>query len=182
MAAAAAVFFLVHSPMATELEELQQKNNSSKSQNDSLQQQVDALRDVEKINAALKTQAEAIGILNTARATPANFMFELSQIITPKGVPSMTDTMKARVKSDANRQWSPDWDPKHVWINQFSETGGTFKLQGGAQADRDINELALRLQASVYFEGVRPTASSQARDTGSGVNYYQFTIEGKVKY
>ena len=177
-----AVFFLVHNPLVAEIDEWKTKNGKLEGEIKSLKAKVAKLADVDKINKALKKRAESIEQLNNARATPANLLNELSRILTPNGIPTMSDRMKARVKKDRNRQWSEGWDPKHVWFDRISENNSKVTIRGGAQSKRDINELALRLQASEYFDQVRETSSSQATDKGSGVNYYKFTMTGKVKY
>jgi hypothetical protein len=80
-----------------------------------------------------------------------------------------------------NRRWQDGWDPKHVWITSFEEKAGRFKIDGGAQSDSDMTQLALRLQASMFFDNVIPEGGGEAKDPG-GVSYYKFTITGKVRY
>jgi len=75
-----------------------------------------------------------------------------------------------------------DWDPKHVWITSFTETAGAFVLEGGAQSDPDVTQLAKRMQASVYFQEVTPRGGERLIDRDTGVTYYRFTITGKVVY
>ena len=57
-----------------------------------------------------------------------------------------------------------------------------FKLEGGAQNESDITQLAKRLTASVYFADVTPAGAERVSDTASGVNYFRFTLTGKVAY
>jgi hypothetical protein len=83
---------------------------------------------------------------------------------------------------DPNRGWAQGWDPKHVWIDSFEEVGGRFTLRGGAQSDSDMTQLALRLQASMFFTDVVPQQGDEALDRQSGASYYRFTISGRVVY
>jgi hypothetical protein len=56
-------------------------------------------------------------------------------------------------------------------------------LQGGAQSRSDIDELGLRLRASMFFgHKLKPASTGDVTDRDTGLTYYQFTIEGIVKY
>jgi hypothetical protein len=69
-----------------------------------------------------------------------------------------------------------------VWLLGFSDTKGGFRLEGGAQSESDITQLSKRLQASVYFDSVSPAGAERVTDRERGLNYYKFTITGKVAY
>ena len=43
-------------------------------------------------------------------------------------------------------------------------------------------QLAKRLQASIYFQNVAPSREERVADRETGINYYHFTITGKVAY
>ena len=85
-------------------------------------------------------------------------------------------------EGDPNKRFDLAWDPTHVWITSFIEKGGEFTLKGGAQSDPDVTQLAKRLQASVYFMDVAPKGGAQTLDRDTGLQYYDFTITGKVVY
>ena len=57
-----------------------------------------------------------------------------------------------------------------------------FTLEGGAQSDGDVTQLAKRMQASVYFQDVTPRGGERVTDGNGGVTYYKFNITGKVVY
>ncbi|MEZ4364942.1 MAG: PilN domain-containing protein [Kofleriaceae bacterium] len=184
--AAAAVFFLVHKPMSdarAELEEQTQQLADSNGAKAAKLSDLDALR---KEVAAQKTRGESIKQLQGMRAIPANMLHELSEILTLGHSPTMTTAMAQRVSSgpggDPNRRFSLDWDPKKVWITSFKETKGEFVLDGGAQTDADVTQLAKRMQASVYFEDVTPRGGERVTEGSTGVSYFKFTITGKVVY
>ncbi len=94
----------------------------------------------------------------------------------------MTEQMAKQVENDPNKKIQQDWDPQHVWLTGFTDTAGTFKLEGGAQSKEDVTQLSKRLAASVYFENVTPQSGDRVNDKESGLNYYKFTITGKVAY
>jgi hypothetical protein len=113
-------------------------------------------------------------------------LHELGEILTATKYPTMTEDMAKRTgsgpDSDPNKRFQADWDASHVWLSAFSDTAGVFKLDGGAQSENDVAQLAKRLAASVYFVDVTPAGGERVTDTASGTNYYKFTITGKVAY
>ncbi len=182
LAAAAAVYFFVHAPMASEIEHQTEANEKIKKSNDEM---AAATKDYDVVNQqyqALLQQEEAINRLSNARAVPAWFLRELASILTKGHQPTMAPEMAERVKTDPNRQWNLGWDPKRVWITSIEESNGQFTIRGGAQSDTDVTQLALRLQASVFFQGVVPEGGASDKDQKSKVAFYRFTVTGKVVY
>lgn len=180
--AGAAVVFLVHRPLNEKIERLQDATSRLARENKAKEGK---LKDFKKLKAAVEQaekRTEVIMRLNKARATPANMMRELSSLLTPRRMPTMTKKMSEEIEDNPNRKFSQEWDAKHVWITKFSEKNGEFQLDGGAQSDGDMTQLALRLQASVYFHDVVPKDGREVVDKDSGVSYYKFTIVGKVAY
>jgi Tfp pilus assembly protein PilN len=98
----------------------------------------------------------------------------------------MTDEMTKLtgngIDGNPNKRFDPQWDPQHVWLTSFVDKGGKFTLQGGAQGESDVTQLSLRLQASAYFQNVTPSQEERVADRESGINYFRFTITGKVAY
>ncbi len=179
---AAGVFFFLHLPLANSIDDLNDENaklqrhikklNDDTKEFDTVQAQLNAARD----------QEEAIGRLNNARAVPAWMLWELSNIMTKDHLPTMSPEMAKRIKDDANRRLMPGWDPKRVWITTIDEKDGNITITGGAQATTDVTQFAFRLQASVFFEGIVPGSQGVAVDSVSHLNYYNYTITGRVKY
>ena len=58
----------------------------------------------------------------------------------------------------------------------------TITLEGGAQAESDIAQVAKRMQASVYFDEISSPSSTRVDEKNLGIVYYKFTITGKVVY
>lgn len=178
----AAVYFLVHAPLVEEVDGLKLRVQRVTQQN---QEKKDTLKDFEALKAKVaeaKEREEVILRLDNARATPAHLMHELATILTPRRTPTMTRDMTATVRNNPNRELNMEWDPKHVWITSLVEKAGEFRLEGGAQSDSDMIQLALRLQASVYFQDIIPEKGNEVVDKDTGLSYYQFTITGKVAY
>lgn len=180
--AAAAVFFLVHRPLVSEIDELQTKTKRITRDNKQKEKQLKGFKELKAAVANAKERKKVITRLNKARATPAHLLHELSLVLTSKRSPTMTKAMSKQVRENPNRELSPEWDAKHVWITRFTETGGNFRLEGAAQSDTDMTQFAKRLQASVYFHDIIPQGGTEAVDKESGISYYKFTITGKVAY
>jgi type IV pilus assembly protein PilN len=180
--AGALVFLLIHRPLNNEIDRLKSTNKKLAQQNADKKKQLEGLKELEAAVEALNKRKAAIESLNGARATPADLLYELSKVMTPGKSPTMTKEMAKRVEEDPHRKLTAEWDPKHVWITKFEEKGGKFKLNGGAQSDGDMTQLAKRLEASVYFGRVVPEGGKEKEEGASGVTYYDFTITGKVVY
>jgi Tfp pilus assembly protein PilN len=181
-AAAAAAFVLVHMPLASEIDEIRAENNKRQAHIVELTEATKEFDTVQGQLSAAKEQEDAIKRLNSARAVPSWMLFELSNILTKDHKPTMSPEMAERIKNDANRQFSPGWDPKRIWIDALDEKDGTVTISGGAQATTDVTQFALRLQASVFFNDVQPTTVSAALDGPSKLAFYRFSLTGRVLY
>jgi Tfp pilus assembly protein PilN len=180
--AALLVWLFVHKPLEDDIAVQEAVNGKMRK---TIKDLKESTKDFEKLESAFKAAEEqqaAIERLRQARAVPAWMLRELSLIMTKDSQPTMTPAMAKKVMDDPNRSWVQGWDPKHIWITGFEETRGRFKLTGGAQSDSDMTQLALRMQASMYFDEVLPNAGKEKYEKSSGVSYYDFTITGKVVY
>jgi len=176
-------FFILHRPLAQRVDELSKKNATLEGQNEGLRNKTKNSRATRVAFEAALARQQATSRLKHARVSPAWLMRELSNVLTPGRQPQLTPQMQEEMKTNPNRPWQDGWDPKHVWMTSFSEKAGSFRLQGGAQSRSDIDELGLRLRASMFFgHNLKPAATGDVEDKDSGQTYYQFTIEGIVRY
>ncbi len=182
MVAAAAIFFLVHSPMQDEIEAQNGRNSQLRAENQKINERTKDFNELKAAFQAAKVQAESIETLNNARATPANFLYELSVILKPDGHPTMTATMAKELEDNENLRWQEGWDPQHVWIDSITEVAGKFTLIGSAQSDGDVTQLAHRLAASAYFDNVQPEGSVKKSGKAGNITIYTFKITGRVRY
>lgn len=182
LAAAALVFFVVHGPMQDDIDSQMQRNSQLQRENKKIEQRIANFDALKAAFQAAQKQAAAIDELNNARATPANFLFELATILRLGGEPTVTAAMAKQLDQNENLRWQTDWDPKHVWIDSITEKGGAFTLNGSAQSDGDVTQLAHRLSASTYFHDVQPEGSSKSASAKAGLTVYEFKITGTVRY
>jgi type IV pilus assembly protein PilN len=182
LSAAAGVYLLLHVPKANAVEELRQENAARQRRIQQLTQETREFDTVQAQLSAARAQEEAIGRLNNARAVPSWMLAELSNILTRDHKPTMSPSMAERIKNDANRQFTPHWDPKRIWITTLDEKDGVMTLTGGAQSTTDVTQFALRMQASVFFTDVQPVSVQAAVEPKSKLSFYNFTLTGKVLY
>jgi Tfp pilus assembly protein PilN len=180
--AAAAVYLLVHAPMVAAIDELKAENAARQKRIAQLTQETREFDTVQAQLNAAKAQEDAINRLNDARAVPSWMLYELSNILTRDHKPTMSPLMAERIKNDANRQFTPHWDPKRIWINTLDDKSGVMTLTGGAQSTTDVTQFALRMQASVFFSEVQPLSVSVAVDPASKLSFYNFTLTGRTRY
>lgn len=181
-AAAALVFFVVHRPLAAEVDDLKTQNQNLEKQKKKLEEDTKDLKALRAEKEADEARWEAITKLDSARAVPAWMLWELSNLLTRGHQPQLTDAMKEELKTNLNRPWQEGWDAKHVWLISFTEKAGAFTLEGGAQSDSDATQLALRMQASMFFDDVSPKGGGEVVDKDTGLTFYRFTITGSVRY
>jgi Tfp pilus assembly protein PilN len=184
--AGAAVFLLVDKPKRARLTELTQANQQLQNEIQSKNKQLVGYAELKKAADEADERYRSIQRLLSAKVVPAHVLHELGEILTASKYPTMTEDMAKRTgsgpESDPNKRFQADWDASHVWLSGFTDTGGDFKLEGGAQSESDVTQLAKRLGASAYFLDVTPAGGERVADATTGTNYYRFTITGKVVY
>jgi hypothetical protein len=185
--AALVVFFAVDQPKRSHLKDLVASNNELQGQINSKNAQLIGYAELRKSADEADTRAASINRLLAAKVVPANVLQELGEVLTMNHLPTMTEDMAKRTgngpESDPNKRFDLAWDPAHVWLLGFIDKGdGRFFLDGGAAAEFDVTQLAKRLQASVYFSEVAPATEDRVTDRENGIEYFRFTITGKVAY
>jgi hypothetical protein len=194
LAVAALVFFIFDKPKRDELSELEDKistlDTAMAPKNSKLagDDKVPPYAELKAAFEAAQARAGEIDRLLATRILPANVLHELGKILSSgdpeRSGPTMTDEMIAKTSpnGDPNKRLQQDWDPNHVWLTSYTDTGGAFRMEGGAQTENDVTQLSKRLAASVYFFDVAAARQQLVTDSETGLNYYKFTITGRVAY
>jgi Tfp pilus assembly protein PilN len=184
--AGVAVAMLVDRPHRARLAELTEANQQLQNEIQSKNKQLVGYAELKKAADEADERYRSIQRLLAAKVVPAHVLHELGEILSSNKYPTMTEDMAKRTgngpESDPNKRFQADWDASHVWLSGFSDVGGDFKLEGGAQSESDVTQLAKRLAASAYFLDVTPAGGERVADATTGTNYYRFTITGKVVY
>jgi type IV pilus assembly protein PilN len=186
VAAAAAVLLLVDRPRRSELAHLQKDNADLQNEINAKREKLKGYPELLAAEAEAEKRVQSIVRLQQAKVVPAHVMQELGEILTEHHLPTMSEDMTKKTgggpESDPNKRFQLDWDPTHVWLTSFIDTGGAFRMEGGAVAESDVTQLSKRLAASVYFMEVTPSGGQRVADAASGLQYYKFQISGKVAY
>jgi Tfp pilus assembly protein PilN len=186
-AAAVLVFFVFDQPKRSRINELEASNAQIQQEINAKNKQLQGYAELQKAADEATERATAINRLNSARIVPANVLNELGEILTANHLPTMTEDM-ARLTgtgadSDPNKRFDFAWDPTHVWLTSIvDQSDGTFRIDGGAQAEVDITQFSKRLAASAYFAEIAPASENRVTDKDTGLDYFRFTITGKVAY
>lgn len=186
--AALVVFLAVDQPKRSKLADLNEANANLDAEIANKNKQLKGYDELKKIAEDAEERQKSIARLMAAKVVPAHVLHELSKIMKPNELPTMTEETAKKTgngpESDPNKRFDLAWDPTHVWITAFVDNSkdGSFRLEGNAQAQVDIVQLSKRLQASVYFDRVSQQTEERATDRTSGITYYKFVITGKVAY
>jgi Tfp pilus assembly protein PilN len=185
-AAAAVIVLVVDRPKRSRLSELAEGNQQLQAAIASKNKQLEGYAELKKAADAADERYKSIKRLISAKVVPAHLLHELGEILSTGKYPTMTEDMAKRTGSgpetDPNKRFAVDWDASHVFVTAFTDAGGDFKLEGGAQSESDVTQLAKRLGASIYFRDVTPAGGERVADATTGTNFYKFTITGKVAY
>ncbi|HTN26582.1 MAG TPA: PilN domain-containing protein [Burkholderiales bacterium] len=185
-ASALLVFLAFDRPRRKHIADLESSKNQIQSQIAEKKKQLVGYEEMKKAKVDAEKRAASIDRLMQAKVVPAHVLHELGEILTQNRLPAMTEDMRKKVGngpgSDPNKRFQLDWDPTKVWLSGFSDKEGVFKLEGGAQSEFDVTQLSKRLAASVYFMDVTPAGGERVVDRDRGLNYYRFTITGRLAY
>jgi type IV pilus assembly protein PilN len=180
--ATGAVLFLIDRPTGERIAKLEESTLRLARENTEKRTKLQDFDELKKTVEAEGKRTELVERLDKARATPAYMLRDLSFLLRPGIMPSMTKSMAAQLEANPNRRLNKEFDGKKIWITSFKEKQGEFVLRGGALSDADMSQLALRMQASVYFHDVIPDGGAEVADKDSNLTFYQFSIKGKVAY
>jgi len=184
--AAAVVALGIDLPKRSRLASMAEANQQLAGDIRSKTKQLEGYAELKKAADEADERYRSIRRLLSTKIVPANVLHELGEILMTGKRPKMTSDMLRRTgsgaDSDPNKRFQDDWDASHVWLSAFTDTAGLFRLEGGAQSESDVTQLAKRLAASVYFSDVTPAGGERVADAQSGASYFKFTITGKVAY
>lgn len=154
---------------------------SAKTQVQTLTAEVEELRrqtaEIERLNGqreTLQQTARVLEDLEANRAGPVQVLDELKLMLNPPA----NDLQRT---AQERRNWDTNWDPRSVWLTEFTESGGLVSISGRALSNDDIAEFNTRLANSVYFSGVRLNNTRALQDTNLG-RIFQFQLTATVNY
>lgn len=160
------------------------------SKNKALEAQINQIKDVSKNHEELKKKLvilrereEAIAKLQSARTGPTAMLLEVARMMTPGRGPSVDPSELTKLRRDSPGQdYSPNWDPRRLWLTRFVESDRTVRLEGMARDGEDVSELARRMNLSAYFRDVQLLPAKREADKTTGLPVVSFKLEAKVRY
>lgn len=186
LAAGVLIFLFVDKPKRDHLAELRKSNEDLQKEIQAKNKQLVGFAELQKSAEEAQSRAVSINRLINAKVVPANMLHELGEILTTAHPPTMTEEMTKLTSTtpdgNPNKRFQVDWDASHVWLSTFTDTGGVFRMEGGAQSENDVAQLSKRMQASVYFKDVALASGDRTTDQTSNITYYKFTLTGKLAY
>jgi len=175
--------FAFHSWMNGKLKEQQNRNAQLSDQIERSKRAVANHPDVKAKLEQLRAKEEAIAKLQSARTGPTAVLLELARILTPGKGPTV-DAARLDVLRRENplALYNPSWDPRRLWLSQYTEDRRNVKIQGVARDGEDVSEFARRLNLSNLFFDVQLLPGRRAIDAKFGLELVNFELQAKVRY
>lgn len=174
--------FILYSFKQAELQTQKQENARIEERIKQAQAAVKDHPEVTKKIEALRAREEAIDKLQRGRLGPAAMMVELSHLLTKNRGPSVTPEKLEEVQNDSLGAYNQGWDPRRLWLLEFSEQDRIMRLEGLARDGDDVSELARRMNMSAYFADVRLLPAKRTKADQSGIEWVNFQLEARVRY
>ncbi|MEM1029472.1 MAG: PilN domain-containing protein [Myxococcota bacterium] len=181
------VLFFVHQSKQDELDDVNAEVQKVSSQVSDIQSRVKDHKDIKRQLEVLRAREDAIAKLQSARRGPTAVLLELGRVLTAgKGPTVDPDKLEAQKQSRPGQVFNPAWDPKRVWLTNYTESNRNVRLEGLARDGGDVYEFAQRLKLSQYFEDVRLLPGKQRDRKGPGAadgpELVTFALQVKVNY
>jgi type IV pilus assembly protein PilN len=175
--------FGLHSWLGSKLKEQEQKNAQLTDQIDQSKRAVANHPEVIAKLEQLRAKEDAISKLQSARTGPTAVLLELAHILTPGKGP----TVDAARLDELRREnplalYNPGWDPRRLWLKNFSEDKRSVKINGVARDGEDVSEFARRLNLSNLFFDVQLLPGKRIKDEKFGLELVNFELQAKVRY
>ncbi len=140
----------------------------------------------EKIKADLKElreREEAIQKLQGARTGPTATLLELSKILSSgRGPTADRDKIEQLRRDNPVAVPNPNWDPRRLWLTNFTEKDRLVKIGGLARDGEDVSEFLRRLSLSDYFYEVKLLPASKVIDQTTKLELVKYEMSAKVRY
>ncbi len=177
------ILIVFHKGKQDELEAMQRKNDQVQSQITEITKQISNHADIKNQLKDLRDREDAIAKLQTARSGPTAAMLELSRILTPgRGPTTDRDKIEQLKRDDPAAVPNPNWDPRRLWLDKYSDEGRLVKFSGQARDGEDVSELLRRLTLSDYFYDLKLLPASKGKEALSGLDLVKFELSAKVRY
>lgn len=177
------LLIVVYSFKKDELKVVASENARIKEQVDKISQDLQKHDEVKAKLKELRDREDAIGKLQTGRSGPTNVLLELSRILTSgRGPTTDADRLVQLARDNPTAVPNPNWDPKRVWIVQYTELERNVRFAALAKDPDDVSEFQKRLILSDHFQDVSLLPGGKVYDNYSKQDLVRFELTAKVKY
>jgi type IV pilus assembly protein PilN len=174
---------LFHKSKQDELDRITHKNQQVESSIAEIQKQISNHAQIKADQKLLKDREEAISKLQAARTGPTSTMLELSHVLTQgRGPTADRDKVEQLKRDNPGAVPNLNWDPRRLWLTNYTELDRTVKLTGLARDGEDVSEFLRRLALSDFFYEVKLLPASKTIDSVTHLELTKFELSAKVRY
>ena len=131
----------------------------------------------------LRDRQVAIQKLQAGRTGPTATLEELSHILTQgRGPTTDRDKLEQLKHDNPTAVLNVNWDPRRVWLTQYTELERVVKMAGLAKDSEDVSEFERRLILSDYFYDVNLLPGGKVVDATTKQELMRFELSAKVRY
>lgn len=179
----AAVIIVFHSTQTDELGKMRSANAQREAAVRTIKARVADHPRVRRELEDIRARQTAIQRLEANRTGPTAMLIEVSQLLSPGGRPTNSDSELERIqRDDPTRMFNPNWDSKTVWLSQFVEAEHHVTLEGFGRTADDVAEFMRRLMLSQYFDNVTLERSEGAVEEETHLQVQRFKLTAHVRY
>lgn len=176
-------FFVWHGQLSEALDSKSRTNKALQVQIDQSKRTVANHGEIKQKLEELRARETAINELQTARTGPTAVLLELARVMTPGRGPSVAPEKLNQIRRDNPLALhNTSWDPRRLWITEYTEKNRKVRLDGRARNGEDVSELARRMNLSDYFTDVKLLPGQKSRDKDTGLELVDFQLEAQVQY
>lgn len=173
------VLFLIYASNTADLEERKAQVAQKQQTVNRIQKDVDDAEQLKAQTAVLEQQLSVLNQLKEQRSGPVRVLDELQEMMSP---PRDEEARFAQLQ----KNWNVEWDTRRLWVEEFSEDKGSFKMGGAAANADDVAEFLQRLNTAEHFYNIEldivQARELKSKDTRRSIRYVEFKIEGKLSY
>jgi type IV pilus assembly protein PilN len=174
---------LFHKSKHDELDRITHKNQQVESSIAEIQKQISNHAQIKADLKLLKDREDAIAKLQAARTGPTSTMLELSHVLTAgRGPTADRDRVEQLKRDNPGAVPNLNWDPRRLWLTNYTEQDRTVKLTGLARDGEDVSEFLRRLALSDFFYEVKLLPASKTMDSVTHLELTKFELSAKVRY
>lgn len=168
-----AILAAIHMAEAGQLEELETEVSQNQQEVQAAEQAVQSAKVLEQKQKDLQQQVKILSELEQKRTGPVRVLDELQAMVSP---PRNEEDRHAQ----SRKNWNVEWDTRRLWVKNFTETDGTFEMEGSAVNADDVAEFLERLTSAEHFSNVQ--LDFVKANKGKDTRLVDFRVTGKLSY